>query len=228
MRGRRSLLILATLAGLAAAPAGAAAQSNTAATQAYVRADLALAQTAAAHLSVAEAGIQGVLHRARSSCPFAAANSPQDPESTELSNEVIGAIVTAAIHSDLASIRGFVAATTGLRWSNRTLSAAVASYVSRLKGMAALPEPPLCSDVAGWAAAGFHAVPARARSFQQRFMNDWVAIGELPMGMLSRYASGEVRALASRAEQLEGRIVDFEARAVEKYTLVMNALDLYP
>jgi hypothetical protein len=222
------LIILAAFGVLIGAPTGAAAQSNQAAAQAYVRADLALVQTAAAHLSLAEAGIQGLLHRVHSSCPLGAAGSPQDPESTELSNEVIGAIVTAAIHSELASIHQFVAAASGLRWSNRSLNGTVSSYVSRLKGMAALPEPPLCSDIAGWATSGFHAVPARAKSFQQRFMTDWVAIGELPTGMLSRYESGEVRALASRAEQLENRVVDFEARAVEKYTLVMNALELYP
>jgi hypothetical protein len=221
------LIILAALGALLGAPAGAAAQSDQAATQAYVRADLALVQSGASHLGSAEAGIQGLLGRVHSSCPLAAAGSPQDPESTELSNELIGAIVTAAIHRDLSAIHQFVAATSGLRWSNRALSGTVSSYVNRIRGMAALSEPPLCSDVAGWAAAGFHAVPARAKSFQQRFMTDWVAIGELP-GTLSRYESGEVRALASRAEALVGRIVDFEARAVEKYTLVMNALELNP
>ena len=228
MPGRRTLLLATALAALAAAPAGAAAQSNAAATQAYVKADLAMVQTAAAHLSTAESGIKRALATVRSTCPHAAGAGPQNPQSTELSNETIGAIVLAAIHQDLASLRRFVAATAGLRWSNSALTHTVASYVSRLKAMIALPEPPLCADVQGWATSGFHTVPARAVSFQQRFMAAWVAIGELPTGGLLRYESGEVNSLARRATALEHRIEDFEARAVEKWESIMNTLELSP
>src|ERR1035437_9042014 len=105
MLGRWAILLMTMLAALASTPAGAAAQSDAAATQAYVRADLNLAQTAGTHLSIGAAAIQGVLHAARTTCPLAAGSSPQNPESTELSNEVIGAMVTAAIHHDLASLR---------------------------------------------------------------------------------------------------------------------------
>jgi hypothetical protein len=227
MLGRRALLLLTTLAALVSAPAGAAAQSDAAATQAYVQADLRLVQTAGTHLSLGEAGIQGVLHGVRTACPLAAGGSPQNPESTELSNEVIGAMVTAAIHPDLASIRQFVGATSHLRWSNGGLTRTVAAYVGKLRTLASLAQPTLCADVGAWATSGFHTVPARAVAFQQRFMAAWVAIGELP-ATLSPHESGESRALAQRAEHFESRIVEFEAYAVETWVEIMNALELSP
>jgi hypothetical protein len=227
MLGRRALPLLMTLAALASAPAEAAAQSDAAATQAYVQADLGLVQSAGTHLSRGEAGIQGVLHGVRATCPLAAGRSPQDPESTELSNEAIGAMVTAAIHPDLASIRQFVAATAHLRWSNSGLTRTVATYVGKLRTLASLAQPPLCADVGAWATSGFHTVPARAVAFQQRFMAAWVAIGELPAA-LSRYESGEVRSLAQRAARFEAKIVEFEAHAVETWEEIMNALELSP
>jgi hypothetical protein len=227
MLGRWAILLMTMLAALASTPAGAAAQSDAAATQAYVRADLNLAQTAGTHLSIGAAAIQGVLHAARTTCPLAAGSSPQNPESTELSNEVIGAMVTAAIHHDLASIRQFVSATSHLRWSNGVLTRMVAAYVGKLRTLASLPQPPLCADVRAWAASGFHMVPAGAVAFQQRFMAVWVGIGELPAA-LSRYESSEDRSLAQRAARFESKIVEFEAEAAETWREIMNALELNP
>jgi hypothetical protein len=227
MQRRRALLLLTVITALSCAPASAAAQSDAAATQAYVQADFRLVQRAGTHIQVGESAIQGVFTGVRASCPLAAAGSPQDSESTDMSNEVISAIVTAAIHTDLASIRQFIAATANLRWSNGGLTRAVAAYVRKLRTMSSLSQPQLCSDVRAWAASGFHAVPAAALVFQQRFISNWVALGELPPA-LARYEGGEGRALAQRAEHYESQLTEFEARAVETYSRIMNALEVLP
>jgi hypothetical protein len=227
MQGRRALLLLTTIAALSGAPASAAAQSDAAATQAYLQADFRLVQRAGTHISVGESAIQGVLAGVRTSCPLAGGGSPQDSESTGMSNEVIGAMVTGAIHTDLASIRRFIAATASLHWSNGGLTRTVAAYVRKLRTMASLVQPPLCSDVRTWAASAFHAVPLAAVAFQERFISNWVALGELPAA-LARYESGEGHSLARRAEHYESQLTEFEARAVETYSRIMNDLELLP
>jgi hypothetical protein len=70
-------------------------------------------------------------------------------------------------------------------------------------------------------------VPAATVAFDQRFMPAWVALGEQP-GALGRFESGEGRALARRSGQLELELSDFEAREVEVWGHIMNALALSP
>jgi hypothetical protein len=225
--GLRAALTL--LVALLAAPAGAAAQSDGAATLTYVRADLHLVQVAARHLFLGEEAIQRVLDQVRRECPNAAgAYSPQDPESTQLSNEAIGTMVTAAIHPALPEIHEFLAATSRLHWSRRSLNSEIHSYVSRLRTMASLSEPHLCADVRAWAASGFHNLPASTVTFDAKFMPSWVALGELPEG-LARYENGEARALAHRAEARELELTEFEANSgVTTWGNIMNAMVLSP
>jgi hypothetical protein len=225
-RRRTAALLVAGVAAFAPAPA-LAASGDTAATQAYLKADLQLAQTAAGHLPTASAAINGVLARVHRDCPHAAGNGPQDPQSTELSNEVIGAIVTAAIHPDLGSIRAFVRATSSLHWSNHALTREVHEYVSQVRAMAALPAPDVCADVRSWAASGFATLPPSTLSFSPRFMADWVALGTQPSG-LSRYESSGLRSLAGRASQHEAQLSEFEAERVETWGKIMDALELFP
>ncbi len=214
------------LAALLAAAAPAAA-SDASATRTYVQADVKLVQYAAARIPIGEAALRRVLAQVRSECPAAAAGSPQDPESTQLSNELIGLMVTSAIRDALPQIRQFVRSTGGLRWSSGSLSASIRSYVSRLRTMASLSPPPVCADVRSWAAGGFHALPASTLSFAPRFMSSWVALGEQPSS-LSRFEGGELRSLARLAEQREEQLTDFEARAVETWGEIMNTLQLSP
>ncbi len=212
---------------LALAPANALAANDAAATQAYVQADYRLTTTAAGRIPIGEAALRGVLSQVRGECPRAAASSPQDPESTQLSNEVIGTMVTSAIRRDLPSIREFLAAAGRLRWSSRGLTSAVQGYVSRLRTLASLPTPHLCADVQSWAASGFRTLPASTVAFDARFMPAWVALGE-QFGGLSRFESSEVRGLAARAHAREVELSDFEARAVETWGAIMNTLGLSP
>jgi hypothetical protein len=209
-----------------------AAGSDAAATEAYVRADYQLVRLASSRIPNADNAIQGVRGRVSSECPRAGANSPQDPESTELSDEVIGAMVTSAIHGELPAIRAFVRVASPLRWSSRGLTTTIQRYVTRLKTLASLAEPALCADVRAWAASDYKALGSGTVSFDARFFPSWttpawVAIGELPPA-LARYETAAVRPLAGRAGAREEELTEFEAGEVETWGKIMSALELWP
>lgn len=230
MIARRSLLLMMLLTtltlGVAQAPA-LAGSADISTTRAYVRANYALVQYGATRLGTAQALIDGVLYKTKSVCPKAAFDSPQNPESTQLSNEVIGAMVLAAIHAAAPEINGYLRVAARSRWSNQALTRKIHGYVAKLKTMSTLAPPNLCGDVKAWAASGFHTLPASTVRFDQQFMPNWVALGELP-ALLNRYASPDARALLSRTNKLELRITDFEANNVETWGKIMEALVLYP
>jgi hypothetical protein len=209
------------------APSASALASDASATQGYVRADYRLVQFAAGRIHGAEATLRGVLARVRRECPRAAAGSPQNPESTQLSNELIGVMVTSAIRSSLPAIRQYLATAGGLRWSSGALTRSVQGYVAKLRTLSSLAVPDICADVRSWAASAFKALPASTKAFDRRFEPSWVALGELPAA-LSRLESGEARSLARRAGQREAELTDFEAREVETWGQIMNALELNP
>jgi hypothetical protein len=222
------VLLLTTVLGLAAGQAPAlAAQPDVAATRAYIQANYALVQSAGSRLTSARAAYRDVLRRVRGACPGAAANSPQNGESTQLSYEVIGAMVIAAIHTNLPAINAFVRAAEGSRWSNRRLTSTVHAYASKVRTMATLGSPDLCGDVKAWVASGFQTLSPRTVSFDQRFVPAWVALGELPSG-LAPYERPDERALLQRTSRLEMSLSNFEAEAVESYSELMNALGVLP
>jgi hypothetical protein len=223
----RPIALMAVLLALALVPAQAAASSNATATSAYIRADAKLVQTAAARIGAARGAIADVVAKVQSECPRGAAGSPQDPESTEVSNEVIGLMVTSALRGDAGAIRAFVHVVSPLRWSSHATTAAVQGYVGQLRTLSSLPEPPLCTDVRAWSTSGFHTLAADTAGFSPRFMGAWVAIGEIPAGV-SRYASGEGRTLARRAAAHEEALSEFEAGEVETWGSIMNELELHP
>jgi hypothetical protein len=228
MRAGALLPLLAAAATVAVAtPAAQAASTDAAATQAYVQANYALVRVARAHLATSEAGPEHVLAKVRQECPLAGAGSPQDPESTQVSNEIIGAMVISAAQPDLQAINTFIHAVSGLRWSSRGLTSAVHAYAGKLKTMLSLGTPNLCSDVKAWAADGYHALPASIATFSSKFIPAWVALGYLPK-QLTRFESSGDRTLARRCEPLEELLTEGETRAVEHYREIMNALEIYP
>jgi hypothetical protein len=228
MSTRPFLVVLAAAAWFAAGPTAALAGStDVATTQAYVQADYALMRVAGAHLATSEAAPLAVLSQVRRECPRAAAESPQDPESTQLSDEVIGAMVIGAGRPDLQASRTFIRTIADLRWSNRRLTKAIRTYTGELKTLMSLSAPNLCGDVKAWAASGFHTLPASTVAFVSKFMPAWVGLGYLP-AQLARYESSTTKALAGRAKQLEEQLTGGEARAVEHWGEIMNALVLNP
>ncbi len=228
MTARALLPLLAATASLALAPPAAlAASGNAAATQAYLQANYALVRVARAHLATAEAGPVHVLAQVQRECPRAGAGSPQNADSTQMSDEVIGAMVLSALPPDRQAVNAFIHSVAGLSWSSRGLTNAVRSYVSDLRTVLSLDPPNLCGEVKAWAADGFHALPASTVAFVAKFMPAWVALGLLPT-QLAQYESSSDRALARRCEPLEQLLTEGEARAVEHYREIMNALEVNP
>jgi hypothetical protein len=224
--------VLSLLGALAAACAAApgttlAAGGDSASTHAYLVADHALVRTATTHFGVARAAFAGLLHRLRSECPMVAAESPQNEDSTQLSNELIGAMVTSAYRPDRAHIRAFIAATRPLRWSSGAINRWVHEYDSDLATLNALAPPDVCGDVRAWVAAGYRALPAATVAFDARFVPAWRALGEMPPGLRRLVGSGD-RGLFANTQQGESEITEFEAGAAETWRSGMIALALNP
>ena len=223
---RRLLTICCASLALALAP-GVALASNSSATEAYLRANYRLVQVGHANLGASIAGYKSVLSKVKRECPLAAANSPQDPESTELSNEVIGAMVLSSGKPDRPAIQAYLRAVSGLRWSSGSLTRAVSSYATKLRKLYALSMPDLCGDVKAWAASGYKTLPASTLSFDKVFYPNWVALGLVPSG-IAPFESGASRALATGAGRFEYQITNVEAQAVETWGDIMNELELNP
>lgn len=223
--------LLATALGCLLAGPGAAlgAGSDTAATEAYLRANLKLVQVARSHLAASEnAPLTEVLAKVRRECPAAGAKSPQNPESTHMSYEVIGAIVTAAYKLDIPAALTYARTVTALHWSSSAVTKEVREHAAKLKVVAGLAPPNLCADVRAWAADGYHSLPASTVQFDARFEPAWVAIGVVPSG-LRRFENPPAKALARRNEAVEEQLFDGEARVTEtSYEPIMDALDLWP
>jgi hypothetical protein len=207
--------------------ASGASASDSSATAAYVRANYALVRTGHANIHASVTGYRGVLSQVRSGCPRGAAESPQDPQSTELSNEVIGAMVLSAGKPDRPAIRSYLRAVAALRWSSAAVTRAVAGYASSLSKLYSLSVPNLCADIAAWKATQFKSLPASTLSFDRVFYPNWVALGLLPSG-LARFESPQDRQLADASARFEYQLTDVEAQAVETWGQIMNELVLNP
>jgi hypothetical protein len=221
-------LLAVVAASLALAPAAAQATAgNAAATHAYLQANYALVRVARAHLAASEAEPLRVLAQVRQECPQAGAGSPQNTESTQVSDEIIGAIVIAAAQPDVQAIETFIHAVSGLHWSSGAATSAVRAYAGDLKTVLGLGTPNLCADVKAWAAGGYRTLPASIAGFSSKFMPAWVALGYLPK-QLAAFESAADRALARRCEPLEELLTEGETRAVAHYGDIMNALEISP
>jgi len=216
----------AALFGAVVTP-GAAFASDASATSAYLRANYALVAAGHAHLGTSIAAYRGVLTKVRRECPRGAAGSPQNPESTKLSNEIIGAMVLSAGKPDRPAIQTYLRAVKGLSWSNGAITRAVRSYAASLGKLYALSIPDVCADVHAWVTGSFKSLPSSTVSFVEVFYPNWVALGLLPPG-LARLESVQDRQLAHSAGRFEYQLTNAEAEAVETWGEIMNELELWP
>lgn len=223
--GKRSLLLLAGL--LLALPVSAHATGDRQTAAAYVRADYRLVHELVGELPLLRRQPPAVLAEVRVHCPGAGSLSPQDPESTLISDEVIGALVIRSDHAGGAAIGRFVRTAGRLHWRSPAAAREAGGYVATLAALVHLRYPSLCRDVRYWAADTFMALSPFTLSFAPRFMQLWVAPGEVQPAV-AREEGAASRPLARRAAALEARLGDWEAQEVETYTAVMNALAVYP
>lgn len=222
---RVAICALIALAGLPASALGA--PRDVASTNSFVHANYTLLRIARAHLSAAEAAPRRVLAQVRRECPQAAAASPQNGDSTQLSNEIIGAMVISAYHLDLPALHRFIASADHLRWSDPRLTRSVHSYVTNLSVLARLAPPQLCADVRAWVSSGYLTLASATVSFDRVFVPAWVGIGLHPKG-LDSLAGAQQRGLLKRSDALVVALADGEARAVETWGAIMDELGLSP
>ena len=218
-------LVLAALSS----PAGASAANGgeAATTSAYIRADYALVSVGHANIGRTEADVRALLDQIRGECPSAALGSPQDEESTKLSNELIGKMVLAGGRPDRAAVASYLRTVGGLHWSNGAVGRAVGEYTRSLRTLYELSSPKLCADIRTWSADGFRSLAPATTSFVESFIPNWVSLGVIPAG-LSRYETPELRAIAKRCGQFEFQLMEMEARLVETWGEIMNELHLNP
>ncbi len=229
MRARLGVVVALSILGLAVCPAGASAgQADVAATRTYLEVNYGFVQLVVSRIKPIEAALHGDLAKVRGECPAAAAGSPQDPQSTQLSNEVIGTLVesTVPLLVHPAALR-FLLVAGGLRWSDAGLTRTIHSYVGKLEKMAILGVPSICADVRAWVASGYTTLPIPTVTFDAQFMPNWVSAGELPAG-LARYGTAAERPLLRRTRNLEQAVAELEAREVETWSQIMDTLGLSP
>jgi hypothetical protein len=228
MTVRTCVILPAALAALLAGPSCALASSaDTTNAHAYLEANYKLMKYADSHIPQGEAAIAGVVRQVRSECPKAAAESPQDTDSEQLSNEVIGSIVTSVVKKGLGEARSFVRSVAPLRFSNRGLNRTIHAYAAKVKVLTTLAEPHVCADVKAWTASGFKTLPAATVAFDKRFIPAWVGAGELPASLAPYEPAGD-RGLVRQTIRLEERWEEFEAREVESWGAIMDMMVLQP
>jgi hypothetical protein len=212
----------------AAAKRHAPAKGDLVATRAYVQADYALVHTARVNLKTGEAALEGLRATLVAACPKAALASPENSAAEHLSNEVVGAMGVVFIRSDLQAVASFDETVKPLHWSNRELTHKVEIYATKLKTLAALEEPDVCGDVRTWAASGYKTLPPSTTQFDREYTANDVGIGEVPARLLAPSENASERGLLAVTKQSENELVEAEARAVEPWSKILDALNLQP
>ena len=214
------------LAAALSAP-GAASASDASATRTYVQANYALVAAGHANIARSEAAVKGILARVRRECPKAAVGSPQNEESTQLSNELIGLMVLTGGTVDRPAVGAYLHAVSGLHWSSGSVNRAVRGYVRMLRTLYGLKKPSICADIAGWGANGWKKLAPATAPFAQTFIPNWVSLGVLPAG-LARFETPDLKRIARRSAQFESQLIEMEARLVDTWGNIMNELVLNP
>jgi hypothetical protein len=222
------LVLVTTPTPALAKPRTKPKKRDVAATKTYIQADYALVHTARVNMLSGEAALESLRQTLSAECPEAAAASPENEAAEKLSNEVVGTMGTVFIRSDVEAVTTFAAAVAPLHWSNPKLTHKATTYAAKLKALAALATPDVCGDVRAWAASGYRALPASTTQFDQLYSANDVGIGEVPAALLAPYEDRGERTLLGRTRQFEEELVDAEARAVEPWGKILDALDLQP
>jgi hypothetical protein len=228
MAKRSTAILVATLALTATSPATALAGSgDTAATRRYLQADYALARAASANIWAGQTAIRNLTSAVTGQCPNAVAGSPQDHNSEQLSEEVVGALTVAGFRPGAHAIAGFARAVHGLRWSNSALTRKVQTSATRLRGLSTLPMPDLCGDVRAWAASGFHTLSTATVGFDRRYFAVNFEAEEVPWRLLAPLDGAEALTV-QRIKRIESRLADVEAEDVKYWSRILDGLGLKP
>ncbi len=226
----RSLgVALFAVLALALAPGAAFAGSgDAAATQALARATDTLVRAANPDVSKGLAAVKHYAGQLTAQCPRAAVGSPQNGDSEQLDDEVIGALTIAGYSTAARPIAAFARAVRGLSWSNHRLTRAVKTFATKLRELSTLALPNVCGDIQAWTATGFKTLPAGTVPFVRHYLAVTPEAEEVPLmiRLLSPYATPSDFPILRRVEHLETRLGEAEAAAVEIYSHLIIALEL--
>ncbi|HXA55174.1 MAG TPA: hypothetical protein VNV37_09925 [Solirubrobacteraceae bacterium] len=222
--------VVSPAAGAAAggrAHATSARARDLAATRTFIAANYTLVRIARDNLAAAQTAINTLGERVSGECPLAAGSeAPQNLDSGQLSEEVVGALEVAAYEVDRASMLAFGHAIRGLRWSNRKLTRMVRAYAVKLENFPMLGLPNICTDVKAWAATGYASLPATTVAFDKGVSAYGIENEEIPLGLLRPYENAAEVSLLRRTRQLEAPITKFETEAVSDYSKILDSLKL--
>jgi hypothetical protein len=199
---------------------------DVAATRAYVEADYRLVRVSRANLSASEGSIRALVHRTVSECPLAGEGSYVNHAANEVSEEVIGTLVTTAYRPDVSAIDAFVRAIKRLRWSDHRLTRIVRGYIVKLENLAALAPADICGDTKAFAAGGFQTAPEGTARFDKLYLAANIEAEEVPLRLLAPYEHARQVALLRRIKKLEAPLAEAEAKAVEEWMDIMRGLAL--
>lgn len=223
-------LVLALLASAALTPALAstptlAASGDASATEAYVRANRVLVLDGRTKMVRSEAVLRNLLHTLSHECAGLVADSPQDEPSEKLTWELIGIMRVVAYELGHGAIARFANSVSRLRLSNTSLTREVHTYARQLSALAHMSAPNMCEELRTWKANGYMALPATTVRFNQAFYANYVGIGFEP-AQLNSFASGSQRSVLRQTKKVEEELAESEARDVETWGEIMDALGL--
>jgi hypothetical protein len=218
-------------AGLRSDPLARASRASSpardvAATRAYIEANYRLTRVARMNLEASEAGIHALVQRTIGECPLGGEGSYANGAANQVSEEVIGTVVTTAYRPDVGAIHAFAAVVRHLRWSSPRLTQIVHRYVVKLENLAALAPANICEDVKAFAANSFRTAPEGTVRYDKLYLAADIEAEEVPLRLLAPYEGTRQAALLRRTKQLETPLANAEARAVSEFTAIMRGLAL--
>jgi mono/diheme cytochrome c family protein len=200
--------VLTTLAASLASVAAGAKPSDVRATRAYLQAQRALYAATSMDAQPGATAAEDLAARLGRECPSVAANAPHTSAAYhELIAETSLALGLAYAAPIQQTLRGVIATLSGLRWSDRKLTARVHAQAAE-DGLLTVPVPDLCSDWRAWAASGYKVTaPGTTRFFTEVStvigVNEELAAGELEAAIERRLKPYE-----GRRERMLQREVD--------------------
>lgn len=160
-------------------------------------------------------------------CPRAAAGSPQDEQSYQLSYEAAGALWAAGYGADRGPIVKLANATRGLHWTSAKINRDFKLFLDGMLGLSRLAVPPVCKDIASWKATGFTTLPAHTVSFDARL--EKLEAKPVPSALLALYAQGADRSLLSQDQRIATKLLNFETQTGgDAWYALTEGLELNP
>jgi hypothetical protein len=224
---RRVLTVSVTVIVLVAPARAAASPRDLAATHAAIVAGYALARAGVATINVAQSRIEAFDRRLAGECPGIGAGTPEDEASQPMSYDVAVALWSIAYGSAAAPIKRFASAIAPLRWTKARINREAHALVANLTGLATIPLPNLCADVAEWKASGFTVVPKHVVELNRRV--EGLELPEIDWNLVARYEQRGDAGLVTYIKRAERQIAEAEfVKGQDDWYQVLQTLGLPP